>query len=558
MKKSAYTWGLALLLATGVARADLFGESIPADAKVVLIVNDLAKLEAGAKAFAESSGLPMPPVAGLNMLAGQLGLGEAWDVKQGVALALTELDQTGIAVLIPVTDPKVALDKLGAEPEGEHHRVRIAGMPVLALAKENLLIVAENAETLDKFRSPAEIIANGWSGAEEKLLGESNVFFHINVESLRPLIETSLRQAEVFIGELEDTPPAAADPETNPDVAEKVLGLYLKAAREVAAQMSVVYGGVSVDADRVRFEKGVVFSAGSYARTMLARRKPPTANLLDHLPQFPFYAAMGVDTAGLRPMVMDLFGKMYDEALTTAEVDAAERKGMVDKAMAMYAQMNGFNGIVDIGDDGMTAVGVYFFDDPKLAQRQITDSMLASEAMMKTFMPVAMDIKHEKRKIDDIEVDEFVYEFTDPEDESNAEQLKMIKAIYGDKLRMQFGVVGKSLGFAMSNRKDAIGILSSDGKALAAEPRIRAILDDLPDGPFAIVLIDPFGFVRMMAKTAGEIGMPTPFPEVPKDVRVTPIGIAVTADAEGFVGHVIVRSDTVAEIVKFVNTFRRR
>ena len=558
MNKSAFTWGLALLLAPGVAGADLFGESIPADAKVVLIVNDATKLEAGAKAFAERSGIPLPPNAILDMLTGPLGLGEAWDEKRGAALALTELDQTGIAALIPVTDPKAALDKLGAKPEGEDHRVRIAGKPALAFAKGNLLIVADNADTLDKFRSPTESIGDGWSDAEKKLRGESNVFFHINVDSLRPLIEKSLGQAEASIGQLRNIPPGAFGPGADIETTVKMLGLYVKAAREVAAQTSVVYGGLSVDADHVRFRKGLVFGAGTYARAMLAKRKAPTADLLAGLPRIPFYMAMGADTAGLRPMVIDLFGKMFDEVLDTTNVDAADRKRIVDKAMAIYGQMNGFNVIVDIGAAGMISVGAYFVDDPELAQSQVVESMKASEAIMKTFMPFVTGVKREQKRVGNIEVDEFVFEFADAKDEPMAAQLKIIKAIYGDDLRMQFGVVGESLGFAMADRDDAITILPTDGETLVTEPRIRAILADLPDDPVAIALFDPFGFFRMMANTVGKMGMPIPFPAVPDDVQAPPIGVAVTADAEGFVGHLVVRSDTVAEIVKFVNTFRRR
>ena len=558
MKKSAFTWGLALLLAPGVAGADLFGESIPADAKVVLIVNDPTKLEAGAKAFAERSGLPLPPGASLNMLTGQLGLGEAWDRKQGVALALTELDQTGIVLLIPVTDPKAALDKLGARSEGKDYRVRIVGRPAVALAKGNLLIIAGNAETLGAFRSPATSNADGWSAAEKRLRTESNVFFRISVDGVRPLIEKSFDQVEAEIARLRDNPLGSLGRGVDPETTERLLGTYVKVAREVMAQKSVVYGSLSVDGDRVRIRKGLVFGERTYARAMLARRKPPTANLLDGLPQRPFYWAMGVDTAGLRPMVMDLFDKMIDEVMATAEIDAADRKRSVDKAMAMYAQMNGFNSIVDVRDNGMISAGNYFVDDPELAQRQIRDAMKDSEAMKKMFIPLRTNIKPVRKQVGNIDVDEFVFGFGNPEHEANAAQLKLTKAIYGDDPRMQFGVVGNSLGFAMADRDDAINILATKGKTLAAEPRIRAIIDDLPDDPFAIVLLDPFGFFRMVANIVGKMGRPAPFRVVPDALQAPPIGIAVTADAEGFTGQLVVRSDTAREIIKFVNKVRRR
>ena len=488
-------------------------------------------------------------MANLSTFAELTGFGDTWDMTKGVALAISELSEQGVVLLIPVKDAKAALAKLDAQPEGKLHRARVAGKSVPILTKGNLLICAEDASVLEKFRSPAKRLADSWTDTQRRMQAESGLFVYVNLTSLRPLIEKALVQAEALVGQLENLPQGALG--QDPKMTVKLLELYVKAVREIVAQTDVLYLSLSVDADRIRFQKGLVFSEGSYARKMFAGRKPPTPNLLSGLPQMPFYMAMGFDTAGMQPMVVDLFGKMLDEVLAAADVDAGKRQEILDKTVALYRQMNGFNGLVNIDKDGMATAGVYFVKDPKLAQEQVRDSMQASSAMMQLFVPVAVDVKSSQKQIGQIQVDEFLFELGAAQDDQNAPQIEMIKKIYGDQLRMQFGIVGKSLGYAMSSQKEPIRLLLTKSKPLTEAAPIRAICDDLPKAPTGIVLFDVFGFFRAITASVSKMGIPLPIPNVPDSLQAPPIGIAVTAESDGFIGQLVVRSDTVAQIAKF-------
>ena len=56
MKNRACFWAALLVLVPGLVRADVLTESIPADAKVVVVANDLTRLEAGVKALSSAPG----------------------------------------------------------------------------------------------------------------------------------------------------------------------------------------------------------------------------------------------------------------------------------------------------------------------------------------------------------------------------------------------------------------------------------------------------------------------------------------------------------------------
>src|SRR4051812_48408339 len=88
--------GLAMLFAFGAAAsAQSPLDVIPADAKVVVIVNNLERTMQGSEKFAQAIGQPAPP-SDLSQLTQFMGeLGSQWKVNRGAAMAVIQPGQDG-------------------------------------------------------------------------------------------------------------------------------------------------------------------------------------------------------------------------------------------------------------------------------------------------------------------------------------------------------------------------------------------------------------------------------------------------------------------------------
>lgn len=547
---------LLVLVLPVVASAGVIDQAIPADAKVVVIASDLKKVDSGVKAFVEAIGVPLPPMISVDALTQASGLGEHWDTAQGGAFVMTELSDKGAVLVIPVKNGPKAAAALGGQAEGSFHRVNVAGNTMTALVLPKLLVLSEGSAPLEAFRAPVQNIASRWSADAKRLAGSSAVFFYVDVPSLRPLVEMGLAQFDTIKGQFRAMPPGALGPGMDADTMIAVFDMYAKGIRSLVEQMTAIYGGANLDGQKARIHVAASFAKDGYLGKVLAAQKTPSANLLAGLPAMPFYMAAGADLSGLQSAWTDLMQAMLDQLLLTSKMTAAEKKELLEVGGAFYRQMKAVNMIIDIGAGGMTSVGRYSVDDPAKAMTQIEATMKASDAMMKMFMS-GMSFKSKQRTVAGVDVIEMDAEIAPAQNPQQEMQVRMLKAMYGERVRMQFGVVGKTLGFAMANRDDAIVLLKETGTPLADDPRIQKILADLPSRPSAIVLFDPFGFLRMMSALLSQVALPIPLPAIPGDNLPPPIGVAITANADGVTKEIVVRTDTVRELVKFGMSFRR-
>src|SRR5205085_1348284 len=110
--------------------------------------------------------------------------------------------------------------------------------------------------------------------------------------------------------------------------------------------------------------------------------------------------------------------------------------------MSAFKKLRGFNTLVEFGDDGAVSVGRYFGDDLEEIRKAQRKMSKGAADIMRLFMPGDLKVSHSTKRVGDLEVDEYVFTFANlPE-----AQAKAFKAIYGgESLRMQIGVVGKSL-----------------------------------------------------------------------------------------------------------------
>lgn len=531
-----------------LARADVLTESIPADAKAVVIANDLTKAEASIRAFIQSAQIPAPlPPGPLTEQATAMGLG---DLKKGLAVVVTDPNPQGIAVLLPVDDPQATLKQLGAMAQGDVYTLSLPNMPLplSALAKEKLLVIAASADALAAFRSPAKNLEGKLSAAQKKLRGDSNLFFYVNVPAWRPIINPGLDQVEQMLGAFQGGFPGGAAAVMDPEAIFRMLKMYLDGARSFVNQTDALHGGVAISGQNAQLKIGATFESGSYLHKTASSAKRSQLNLLADLPSMPFYIAFGADTSSLGSFFTDMMKVMMDAA--GDKIDAKKKKEAVDAFAKYWSKVKGFNTVFDIGAKGMQMAAYYFVDDPKEAMKLTREMTEASKEMMKIFMPVGGgSFEVTSKKSAGIDVDEYLFSF-----EGLPEQARQaIEMMYGGDLRWQMGVVGGKLGYAMAPGLDEpITLLTKKKSNLADEKRIKAILGDLPRGSVAIGLFDPFGLISMMKAMAGRFGAPAgafAMLQVPEQLP-PPVGMALTAESDGFTVHLVVRADLVSELVK--------
>src|SRR5258708_1129546 len=119
----------ASLTSSGV-RADSPTDVIPADAKVVVIVNDVEKFTKSTEQFVQGIGLPLPQtdLAQQTQMLGPLGTN--WKLNRGFAFVATEPNQDALAGVFPVEDAAASLKQINAEMHGEIGKFDLVGHPV--------------------------------------------------------------------------------------------------------------------------------------------------------------------------------------------------------------------------------------------------------------------------------------------------------------------------------------------------------------------------------------------------------------------------------------------
>jgi hypothetical protein len=525
--------------------ADDITDAIPADANAVVTFGDLGKMDSDLKAFTQAAGIPLPAEVDfsvfLNAFQGTV------DAARGAAVVLLLPQPDSVAMVVPVQDAEAAIKKLGGQQQGEVYQVQlaIAPMPLVVLPKERLLILAPNPQTLMSFKSVAKSLENVLTAEQKKLRQASNAFVYVNLGKLRPMIELGLNQAQMGLDQLGQLPAGAFGAGGDPEMIVRMLRGMLDVVRSIAFQSASLHVGLSLNGQRARAQAALVFDEGGSIRKALADRKPPAKDLLVGLPAMPFYMAFGGDMSGFGPMIQAATEKLMNAFM--AKLDAKDRQETMAAMDQFWKAVTGFNMVFDFGESGAFGVATYFTSNPKGVQKFSRDMTKASQKMMGAFLPGAekLEIKISSRKIDGLEVDEYVMDFKGLPDEMQ----KIFSAMYGEQFRWQMAPVEHGLGYAMGAKGEPITLLTKKGARLADDAQVRATLRDLPDRPYFVFLVDPFGALRAATRMTAQFGVPAPPFQLPAQ-SPPPFGLALLADDESASVSIVVRAQTIQELTK--------
>ena len=512
----ARRYGFAVLIAFSLtANAQSPLEVVPADAKVVILVNNLERTMQGSEKFAQAIGQPAPP-ADLSQLTQFMGeLGSQWKVNRGVALAVIQPGQDGMVAVFPVDDASAALKAAKAEMKGDVGSFDMFGTTVLGTAKGKNLLVSAGEASLKAFSNDKSLAAS-MTSAQQKLAETSSVFVYFNIQSLKPLIEQGFNDGDQLKRMFEKL--AERNKAINPEQAAEATKKIVKALSEQAKSM---YIGFQIDEKAAVARVGVELLPDSKARGRLANYKPSGNNVFATLPPSNFIAAFGLDAAALAglnerqegPKVTGISGALSldkESVLAMIRLDSPEATMINDQ----------LKGLVGVGQ-----------------------MMAAANAQGK------VEFVNTQKKVGGADVGEIVVK-----NKGENEKIKqaMSGIVGGNDLIIQHGVVGQAVGLTISGKPDSFATLQAGG-SLGAGDRLKAASAMLPSNSVFTLLVDPVNALQLGKRIARATGQETPLATatIPEDGGF-PIGAALSVEPDGMIFTVAVPAEAIKKVLPIV------
>jgi hypothetical protein len=509
----ARRYGFAVLLAFSLtANAQSPLEVVPADAKVVIMINNLERTMQGSEKFAQAIGQPAPPpdLSQLTQFMGELG--SQWKVQRGVALAVIQPAQDGMVAVFPVDDAPAALKAAKAEMKGEVGSFDMFGTMVYGTGKGRNLLVSAGEASLKAF-STEKSLAAAMTPAQTKLADGSSVFVYLNIQSLKPLIDEGFKDDDQLKRMFEKL--AERNKAINPEQAVEMTKKIVKALSEQAKSL---YIGFQIDEKAAVARIGVELLPDSKVRGKLANYRSSGTNVFATLPPSNFIAAFGVDAA----------------ALATLN-DRQEGP-----------KVTGVSGAVSLDKDSTLAMIRIDSPDASMINDQLKGLVGVGQMMAAANAQGKIEFANAQKKVGGVDVGEI----TVKNKGTNEKIRQAVTAVAGgNDIFIQHGVVGQAVGLTISGKPDAFSTLQAGG-SLGAGDRLRAASGMLPSNSVFTLLVDPVNALQLGKRIARGTGQESPLAtaNIP-ETGGFPIGAALSVEPDGMIFHIAVPSAAIKDVM---------
>ena len=505
--------GLAVLFAVGATvRADSPLDVIPADAKIVVLVNNLEKSMQGSEKFAQAIGQPAPP-SDLSQLTGFMGeLGSQWKVNRGVGIAVIQPSQDGVVAVFPVDDGAAALKAVKAEMKGDVGSFDMFGQTVMGGAKGKHLLVSAGESSLKAF-SGDKSVASAMTAAQTKLADSSSVFVYVNIQALKPMIEQGVADGDQLKKVFEKI--SEKHPQFN---AEQMAEAVKKGVQALSKEAKSLYLGFQIDEKAAVVRVGVELLPESKARAKFAAYKATKPDLFATLPPTNFIAAFGIDAAGI------------------ANLDGTQEGPKVQ----------GVSGAVSFDNGAASVMLRVDSPDASTIHMQLKGLIGIGQMMAQGQAQGKVEFANSEKKVGGSDVSEIVVKIKGGEPKAQ-EAMKAI--LGGSDIVMQHGVVGQAIGLTIGGKSDGFSALQAAG-SLGASTNVKAAASMLPANSVFALLVDPIAVFQLAKKAARAAGEESPIAtaNVP-DKPGFPMAAALSIESDGMMLHINVPSASIKEIL---------
>lgn len=346
--------------------------------------------------------------------------------------------------------------------------------------------------------SLAEVGGRAW-----KLLDDREVWIHFNVEPVR----TSALAGVAQLGQMAPlwTMMASAQGNADPAALTALITAIADAAKKYVEQIETVDVFVGLSEAEANVTLVTFYKDGSI-KSYLARQKPASVPLLEHLEEQPYFMAVGYHVPGDESPFFDyLLEKIGSATLVASQAGAGAstadslKEGM-ETMRGLFRRLQGQNIVMGVSSGGMRMSGDYIGSDPKGLLQAVKQSLVVSNPLMSSFNAGAQYEASGSKTVGKVTVDEFTVKV----DTTNPAGANML-AMYGGIPRLALGIVGDRVRYYMGTEPPPRRVFAENvEKPLVVSEHVKEAISSLPTNRNALLVFDPAGVLPLLGPMMGK------------------------------------------------------
>ena len=290
---------------------------VPEDAWGFVVLRSLETLDQKAAQLKELLDLPIPPAV-TPMLLSQLPVGDTLDLKRPVCVVTLDANKFGgdfesaTAVLVPATDPKALIEKLGGEePKDGVSKCIVQQEELYAAVKGKTVILGKSQECVSRIAKSTQNLGEGFDDARMSVLEQSDVYLSVSVRAVFGAYKNMVMPTLQMLM-------AATDPE----------GKTVKTLEKTFMEWAAMDIAVSIDKEGFALRFLIVPKDGSDLELLLKDTTNASKSLLSILPQEKYLLAFG-GTGGYSEHAEKFSGP----SMLSTLLQGAQMEGVNEKAV---------------------------------------------------------------------------------------------------------------------------------------------------------------------------------------------------------------------------------
>jgi len=564
---------LAMLFTAVAARAQGVRE-LPADALVVIKINNLQALSGKIAAMAKQMKLDelVPPLADpLGALKQQLNIREGLNARGDLIIGIYEPAGTGEpdrVILVPVTDFKAFMGNMkDVKEEGGISSFTWPGEsePTFAVARGGFAAVSTRKELLTKGAGGVEP-----TGFAAKHLASADAAAYVDIKRIaaKALPELKKHRPEIM-KQLEAGMPGV-DPKFRP-VMKVLVSQALNVAEGALETTQSAVMAVNIGKNGINTVLAAEFAPEGYMGRMLASFKQTDAPLLTGLPssrKLLLYGGMVIDSTNMLRLLEDFMGPIAKE-LEAAGPDGKAILDLIDsiKQALKVTDSMAFAYVAPTGQIGqqsaLQAVSLMRGDAAKLAG--IYKNQMQGVANLMRLLPQApgtsvdVQVKPGAKTVDGVSLDQMVMQFKfDANTPEGAAAAQRINLMYGPG--GWTGYMGaadaRTYLLVMGGGDELLGQVVAAAKkndeGVAAANNVKAVDAQLPAKRIGVWYLAVDNIASMIMQYMAAFGMPAQVKIAPD---LSPIAFSLAAEGSVLRMDMVLPADLMENIIAVVVQF---
>jgi len=502
---------LALIMVPGLMPAGAWAqegtvvlEKMPADLALAAVLVNVEQLDKSVEQIQKRLAPDEPyesAAAGLKAFVPIVG--EWMDLSKPLGIGLPEIPPKGVLPVMWVAVADFAAkvkDVPGAtETEGVWQFKLSDTQSLFAKADGAYVVIAETAETLTKVTTAKESMAEALRGRPE-MLHNRDVFVHVNMRGLRPLVLQQLSQMGPMLSMIAMM---SAQSGGDPMMMSNLLGALLETVQKFIEQVAYVEAAVKLDTRMITLSIAGGFDEGP-VKAYLGKQKPAEMPFFADLEEQPFFMAAASHLPGTESPLIDYVAELMTRKLASmppatpapegGEAPGGSMKDAVAVMADVYRRIEGGNMVMAFTSGAMVGAGDYVTADPKALTAAIKQTLSTANPLMKQLKQGLTFEATEARKVGEVEVEVFNLK-VDTSNPAGAMQAQML----GANPCYALGVVGNRVRYYQGDAAGAEKAFATPvSKPLRSATQVKEALEGLPPKGNAVVLVDPVGIMPML------------------------------------------------------------